>query len=110
MSKKIRAVTITEFQEWIHKHEVLVHCWLSGKIFNEMAEDFMDADTQIKDKTLLMKYIDLTIDTRCMTIWSITARGGGREVTVRDNTHSRKGVEYTILDETLRLLNAQVRR
>ena len=99
----MRAVTLTEFQSWLKKPEVVRHLWLSGKFIGELAEDFQDVvEVDIGKKTMAAKYFDIQIDTRDMTIWGVTVRGMGNDFFVRDTNEKD---EKTILDEVLRILD-----
>lgn len=99
----MRSVTLSEFQSWLKKPEVVKHLWLSGKFIGELAEDFQDVtDLDIEKKTMKAKYFDIQIDTRDMNVWGISVRGMGDDFFVRDTNEKD---DKTILDEVLRILD-----
>jgi len=106
----VRAATITEFQEWCKKPEVLLHFWLTGAIGSrtDFASDYKDVELPKYDapgRTSWAKYLTPSIDTRDMTIWRLGASGGGEETVVRDGMEG----EGTILDLMLKKLNEESR-
>jgi len=95
-----RAVTITEFKEWLRRPDILGLTWYRPfKPFeDEVAEDFKDIkrDMIVDKMNGGVKYLDIGIDTRDMKIWRISGNGGYAEaMSIRDSA----GEEETILDE-----------
>ena len=85
----MRSVSVKELTDWIDKNKN--HTW-----------SFNDPD--YLDKTLRMKYINFSIDTRDMNVWMLTIRGIGDEFYVRDDN---KEDGKTILDAAQEFLDKE---
>ena len=85
----MRAVSIKELTDWIDKNKK--HTW-----------NFKDKN--YSKKTLRMKYIDFSLDTRDMNVWMLTISGMRDEFHVRDDN---KEDGKTILDAAQEFLDKE---
>jgi hypothetical protein len=98
-----RAVSITEFKEWLRRPEILQYTWAKPKFEgDDMAEDFRDLEGGKMGKTYA-KYFNLELDTRDMKIYGITVTGAMEPFAVRDGNDEKETILEVIEKEFRRI-------
>ena len=90
--EKSRAVSLTEFRDWLRSPEIIRHTWFHGR--KRAAKDFNDLKGRgpIENSTMIAKYFHLDFDTRDMKIYGLSFSGWGNDIYVRDGEVGYKNV------------------